>query len=470
MNHILPWTPVLCALATLSAFFSASEAAFFSLETERLNTMKNGSVTERRIARLMERSERLLSALLFGNLIVNMFFFSIISVITLKIQPENAAFAGTFSMCALLLMIIFCELLPKAVALLLPQPVAYFAAFPLTGVLWLFRPILPVLTLGKDLSLRLFIPKFQTEPILELKDLEKAVNLSQGRRTSSSQDKAVLQSLLSLSEVSAREIMRPRTWLPIFSKPLSIEALKGANLSCGWIFIQESEESNAIERAFPIRRLVKIPPKDYGSLERYAPKALYVPWNLSIAGILDLMRKEKQEIAVVVDEYGATPGVVLLSDILESTFAPNSERASQLTDRLPIRKISDNRWEVSGLYSLRAFCHDFNLPLPDVHETTIGGFLTGFIQRLPKIDDRIVWNRLEFRVIKKAPSPLALEVSRMQTEAPTQTGENSTGENFEGKSEKKSSEKSEENAGENAGEEKPDQEASARGGFGAIST
>ncbi len=416
MNHILPWLPILCTLATLSAFFSASEAAFFSLEAELLNAMKYGSATERRIARLMNSSERLLSALLFSNLIVNMFFFSIISVITLKIQAENTFFAGTFSLCALLLMIIFCELLPKAVALLLPRQIAYFASFPVTWVIWICRPILPVLTLGKNLSLRLFIPKFQPESILELKDLEKAVNLSQGKRTSSPRDKAVLQSILSLSEVSAREIMRPRTHLPIFSRPVALNDLQKADLSCGWIFIQESDESDAIQLAFPINRLPNIPREDYGSLEIHAAPNLYVPWNLSAAGIIELMRKEKQEIAVVVDEYGSTPGVVLLSDILESIFAPDSERVSQLTDHEPIRKISENRWEVSSLYSLRSFCHDFQIPFQDTLDSaTIGGFLTSLIQRLPKINDRITWNGLEFQVTGKALASFILEVTKPQT-------------------------------------------------------
>jgi len=153
-------------------------------------------------------------------------------------------------------------------------------------------------------------------------------------------------------------------------------------------------------------------------LELHASPTLYVPWNQPTAVILDLMRKEKRTVAVVVDEYGSTPGVILLSDILESIFAPHSERVSQLTDRQAIQQISENQWEVSGLCSLRAFCRHFQIPLPDILETaTVAGFLAHILQKLPEVGDLTAWQGLEIHVTRiEDPSLITLEVVKIPEE------------------------------------------------------
>lgn len=378
--------------------------------------MKNGSATERIIAQLMAKSDQLLIALLFANLVANMSFFAIVSVVTLEIQKENATLAGTLSITALLVMIILCELMPKAIAVLVPHTIAKVAAFPLLGITWVCKPILPFLRLAKDLSLRLFLPNFQPEPLLELEDIDRAVTLSSGKRTSAPRDKELLRSLVSLSEITAEEMMRPRRLLPIFTPPVSLEDLRDVNRTLGKVFIQESEDNDVISKVLLMEHLPKIPASVKTELEKYAEDVLYVLWNKPVSAVFDLLHSENKNIAVVIDEYGATPGVILRSDIMETLFAQNSERVFQITDRPPIQSLKDGVWEVSGLYTVREFCKYFDLTIPENLEiSTIGGVLADELQHMPQTGEICEWNGYLFRVlsIENAPAIL-IEVQKKE--------------------------------------------------------
>ncbi len=402
MSELLPWLPTILGLMCVSAFCSASESACFSLSTEQLKAMKDGSSTERIIAHLMATSDKLLIAILFANLIANMSFFAIISVITLEIQKTNATLAGTLSIVALLVMIILCELMPKAVAVLVPRTIAKIAAFPLLGITWVCKPILPMLRLAKDLSLRLFLPNFRPEPLLELSDINRAVTLSRGERSSDPRNKELLRSLVALSDLTAEDIMRPRKMLPIFTPPVTLEDLRDADRTLGKVFIQEDddEEKYVISHVLHMETLSSVPQSDLNSLEKYAVEVLYVLWNQPAAAIFETLYSKNCNVAVVIDEYGATPGVIFRSDIMERIFARNSERVSQLTDNAPIRRRSENLWNVSGLYTVREFCQYFDLPLPEnVENNTIGGVIADQLEHLPKQGDTCEWNGFFFHVI-----------------------------------------------------------------------
>lgn len=399
MSHLLPWLPTLAVLVVLSAFCSASEAAFFSLTPEQQEAMSKGSASGRLVCQLLKNSDRLLSVLLFSNLIANLLFFGIISVVSIQIQKENTAMAGAVGAGAFLGMLVFCEMLPKAVAVILPQTIARLGAFPLLCLQWLCAPVLPVLNFFKVISLRLFAPNFHPEPLLALEDLERAVAVSNGKKSSSPRDKKLLQALLSLSELRAEEVMRPRRLLPIFTAPVTLEDLRGADRSLGMVFVQEDERQDEIAKVLDLKNLVKVPPQDFAHLERKAQPAVYVPWNLTVSEVIETLLTQKRDAAVVIDEFGATPGVILRADVLEMIYVPNSERVFQLTDHRPISQVAPNEWRASSLFSMRNFCRFFELEPPEELETTtLGGFVTDHLQKIPENGDSFDWNGFHFCV------------------------------------------------------------------------
>lgn len=414
MYPTLPWFLLLFGLMLISAFCSASEAALFSLTADERRAMRDGTRRERRAIRLLEHSERLLSTLLFCNLVVNMMYFAIVSIFTLKIQHIDAAGAWGWSVGALLVMIIFCELLPKAAAVLIPRVISSFAAFPLLGLQWICTPILPVLTVATKLSRRLILPAFHSEALLELQDLERAVEMANGKKSSARREKELLQTVLSLSETTAEEIMRPRTLLPLFTSPVKLGDLKELDRTFPWIFIRADADSDEITHVFPLARLVKIPPKDLDSLEKYAEPAIYIPWNRTAAGVLDDLHENEQKIGVVIDEYGATPGAILLSDVLETIFSRSSERVFQLTNHRPIHSLGKNHWEISGLMTVRAFCRYFALEYPeDLDTATLGGLMMDELQKIPAFGDECIWKGFRFRVLSiNGASEMILEAFR----------------------------------------------------------
>lgn len=412
MYPTLTWFLILAGLMLLSAFCSASEAALFSLTTDERRAMRDGTRSERVAIQLLKNSERLLSVLLFCNLIANMMYFGIISIYTLKIQKTDPTLAWTWSLGALLLIIVFCELIPKAVAVLIPRTVSRLSGFPLTGLCWICTPILPILTVTTKLSRRLFLPAFHSEALLELRDLERAVEMANGKMSSARREKELLQTLLSLSETTAEEIMRPRTLLPIFPSPVRLEDLKNIDRSFAWVFLREEADSDEITHVFPLEKLVRISQKDFQQLEKFAEPVVYIPWCRTAAGALDDLNEKGQKIGVVIDEYGATPGVILLSDILETIFSRNSERVFQLTNHRPIHPMGKNRWEISGLITVRAFCRHFGLKFPeDLDTATLGGQMMDELQKIPVPGDECSWMGFHFRILSiSETSEMFLEV------------------------------------------------------------
>src|SRR5690606_17656564 len=114
---------------------------------------------------------------------------------------------------ALLLMICFSEMLPKNLAVLFPFWISGRVSYLLSGVLRLLAPVLPLMQAINKISLRTLVPKFKTEPYLELNDLERAISLSTPDKALAMREERVLQQIVALSELEADELMRPRTAL-----------------------------------------------------------------------------------------------------------------------------------------------------------------------------------------------------------------------------------------------------------------
>ncbi|MDO4574858.1 MAG: CNNM domain-containing protein [Planctomycetia bacterium] len=369
---------VLAVLMGISAFSSGTEAALFSLASAERKKMSEGTSGERLAAALLEKPNPTLSALLFLNLAVNMAYFGTVSVLAIQIQQNGfPAAAGAFSIAALLGMITFCEMLPKAVGVLIPRPLARVCARPLA--LWLrgMRPFLPFFAGCVKYSKRLLFPRIPEETSLDVRDLEQAVHCADGR----TDEPHPLRNLVMLSEITAEEMMRPRGLLPIW-RPGSGKGVRDGE-NCGCFFLTE-KDSDEIAHVLPLRKIVDVSVEFW---EREAEPAVYFPWSTPVSRVLETLQTQKREAAVVVSEYGETLGAVLLDDILESVFTRPADRVYRLTHRVPIRQIGETGWEILGLVTVRTFARYFQMAHPDTDAATLGGFVTERLQRLPQPGD-----------------------------------------------------------------------------------
>lgn len=412
------WLMVLGLLMGCSAFCSSAESALFSLNRTQRLRMTSGTPGERCAISLLQDSERLLTALLFMNLVVNMLYFGIISGMVLNVQNlYGAGPASLYSMAALLAMITFCEMLPKVIAVLIPETIARFCSLPLQWMILVLRPLFPVLRTVMQLSKRLLFPGLQNESSLDVADLERAVYLSDSRISTHKENNNVLQNLVLLSDITAEEVMRPRMLLPTLPVSAEVGDLPGKEWVCGKLFLTE-ENSGEMEAVLSISDLREEHLRFHSTrLRPLAQGVHYIPWNAKVANILDEMHAKEWECMVVLNEYGETLGAIFLDEVLEALFTTFSGRIFHLTNQLPIRQVEKNCWQMAGLLTLRTFSRFFRVPLPETDATTLGGVVAESLQKIPEPGDECDWGGFHFRVLKVQPMEMKLEVSRGEKNA-----------------------------------------------------
>jgi CBS domain containing-hemolysin-like protein len=404
LDALLPHSPALVAMLFLlmcSAFFSFSEAAMFSLrQTERRALAENGKLGNL-VLRLLENPERLLTSILLGNLFANLLFFTLASIIALKLEKqEQSGLAWGIGTGSLLVIIIFAEILPKNVSVMLPRFSSMLVCLPLSLLVRTLQPILPTLSFLNLLSRRLISPNFEPEPYLRVGDLERAVALSGDDATLLKREQRSLQNIVSLSDMEAAELMRPRSWLKTFHPPITFEQvlteMNGTIPLSGYCLLTEPD-SDEIVSALSLTRLTA------DSLEttwdEHFENVLYVPWSTSVAEVFDRLQQTDRNVAVVINEFGETVGIITMDDIIATLFTRDQERSRRLLNRRELKRIAENRWQLTGLTSLRTLERKFNVSFRQYASLTVSGLLREILERLPRTGDECHVNALKFQVI-----------------------------------------------------------------------
>ena len=382
-------------LAAASGFFSSSEAALFSLKPDDRRAMRSGSAAQQLAIELLGKPDLLLTAILFWNLTVNIVFFALASIIGIKLEREgHTTEAGLVAFGSLLAIILFSEMVPKTVGVMVPRTMASLVSLPLAGSVRAFRPIAPLFAALNKALRRLLFPSFVSEPYLELSDLEQAITISTSDEQLVSQERQSLQNIVLLSDLQAQELMRPRTQYQSFNPPVSLEQLGGRLTRSGYLLVTETE-TEEIAGAIALKYLPTVPRHH---LENFAQPVVYVPWCTSVAAVFDELQNSSLEVAAVVNEYGETIGIITLEDLLHAVFEEEASRNTLLLAAAPLEQLEDNLWRVSGITGLRNLARAFQLVLPPRKSTTVGGIVQEQLQRLPEPGDRVQWFMFEFHV------------------------------------------------------------------------
>jgi CBS domain containing-hemolysin-like protein len=393
----IAWLAAMGVLILCSGFFSSSEAALFLLTAQQRRDMVAGSSAQRTAARLLDDPDRLLTAVLFWNLVINVTYFAMASIASIRLEASGRTeLAGLFAVAALVTIIFFSEMLPKSVAVLQPRKLATWVAMPLALAVRLVDPVIPVLRTTNLLSRRLIWPRFAPEPYLEVSDLERAVELSTTDAALLKHEKTVLQNIVLLSSIHAEELMRPRMQFLSFNPPVSLSDLEGQAPPSGYVLVTE-EDSDEIAGAIPMRAVANVPPEN---LDRYAEQIVYVPWCTSAAHAMDQMRQDARRVAAVVNEFGETVGILTFDDILDTIFSATASRSERLFHRSPIEMVGHQRWRVTGMTALRRLAKAFDVQLPASKSVTVAGIVQEVLGRVPQPGDICQWGRFWFEVLE----------------------------------------------------------------------
>ncbi|MEM8681320.1 MAG: CNNM domain-containing protein [Planctomycetota bacterium] len=398
-------------LIGLSAFFSASEAALFYLSWADRRQLAAGNHSQRVAARLLHDPDRLLSAVLFWNLVVNILYFTLGSIVSVRLERHEDMTPGgvaVFATGSLLTIIFFSEMMPKTFAVLRSRWLAGVVSIPLAAAVAAVDPFMPLLRGINLFSRRLLWPGFASEAALEFGDLERAIEVSSEDSELAAQEHTVLRNIVNLSDLQVREWMRPRNRYRPFRPPVSLDDLRGHQFPSGYLLITNPAGDDVV-RALPLRELGLAPRRH---LEAQASPTCIIPWCASVATAQQKMHEEGTEVGTIVNELGETIGIITLPDILDAIFAISPERGERLLNREPIRQIRPDVWQVEGVTNLRRLARHFECELPESHHATLAGVVEETLERLPVLGDECAWGPLRIRVVEPAePNSLLLEVT-----------------------------------------------------------
>jgi len=410
--EVLPWLIAMAVLIGCSAFFSASEAALFSLRPADLHALSHGSRSQRLAASLLDDPERVLSAVLFWNLVVNIAYFAIASIVERHLPP-GSSLHWPLRIGSLLVIIFFSEMLPKTVAVLITRNLSAFVSLPLSFMIRVIDPIMPMLRFVMLASRRLIWPGFEPEEGLVTADLERAIKLSTSDAKLLDQERTILENIVALSELRADETMRPNTQLKVFRPPVRLEDLQGTKTRSGYLFLTEPDSEN-IGEAVRLESLWSLHPDH---LEAAAEPVVFVPWCATLADVAGLLFGKDREVAAVVSERGETIGAITTDDLMDVLFSQSPSRSMRLLNREPIQQVADDVWEAVSLTNLRGLGEYFELDLPSSQNNTVGGVMQESLQRIPEVGDRCEWGPFEFEVIGSVEGgQLIVQVKRLPEE------------------------------------------------------
>ena len=375
----------LVVLVAFSAFFSASETAFSSLNQIRLKSRaEDGDTSAARVLAMAEKYDKLLSTILIGNNIVNIAAASIGTIIFTKmLGAERGATMST--MVLTIVVLIFGEVTPKSLAKEMPETVATAVAPVLSLLMLVLTPLTWLFSQWKRL-LNHFVHSSESDTITE-GELMTMVSEAENDGELTDRESELIRSAIEFDDVEVEEILTPRVDVVAVADDISLEELAQTFAESGYsrLPVYHGTIDNIIgvvhEKDFYIARLKKATKID----DLVAP-TLYTTGSTQISQLLRTLREQHHHMAVVVDEYGGTEGIITLEDILEELVGEIWDEHDEVTE--DFRKQSDGSWLVSGSASVDDLFETLELPEDeDIDSNTVNGLVQEKTCHLPKVGD-----------------------------------------------------------------------------------
>lgn len=392
---VLPWLVPMLLLALLSALFSGSEAALFSLRERDLRNLKRRGASGRMAAELLLKPERLLSTILFWNLLINMTYFGIAGIVAGRLEnfsPSGARGAVVFTVSSLFFIIFFSEMVPKSVGVLMPRKIAWFSGLPMMIAVRVISPALPLIS-GVNLGVqRLLWPSFKPEPEIDLEDIGRAIELGTHDAALAEQEQSALQNLVNLADMRIDECMRPRSQLMLVRQPVSLSILADQIPPGGYALVIDNEGAEIVGSI----GISALRPHHFDDLASVIEPVCYVPWSASTASVLDLLHKQRLSVAVVVNEFGESIGALSIEDIMRQVLTGRFEHVNSESQQ-PIETLAAGHYRVSGAMRLRKIAKLLEIPPPEGRTASIMGLMQRINERPPRLGDTCDWDdyRLE---------------------------------------------------------------------------
>lgn len=390
---------LLIVLLLGSGFFSASETSLMSLSKIRIRYMEEEGVKGAKlVSSLIEKSSDLLSSILVGNNVVNIAATSVSTSLFISIFEDGGVVIATAVMTVLVL--IFGEITPKTIAANSPEKIAVIVSKPISIIMKITKPIVWVFNLLTGIIFKIMgIENDGVKPFITEEELKAMVNVSHEEGVLEIEEREIINNVFQFGDMQAKEAMIQRLDMVAVNIEDSydeiIELFKSEKLSRLPVY-QESIDD--IVGILNIKDIIFLSDEEIQNfnIKNYVREAFFTYEFKKITQLLEEMKKEKSQMAIVVDEYGGTAGLLTIEDLVEVIVGDIDDEYDEEEEE--IVKVSDNEYLVEGSTKISDVNEQIGINFESDEFDSIGGFIIGYLKRIPEENELIEVGNVKFSV------------------------------------------------------------------------
>lgn len=381
---------LLFVLILCSAFFSSAETALITCNRIRIRTLaEDGDKRATRVLRITDDSGKMLSAILIGNNIVNLSASSIATSLAIKLWGSVGA--GVATGVLTLLILIFGEISPKTIATIHSERIALLYS---GAILIIMKVLTPVIYLINKFSMGFLKllgvdPKGGSQQMTE-EELRTIVDVSKESGVIESEEHEMINNLFDFGDSQAKEVMVPRIDMTFANIENSYEELIEIFQKDKFTRLPVYEETtDNVVGILNMKDLLLYKDREHFSIRDIMYEPYFTYEHKNTAELFIEMRQSSISLAIVLDEYGATAGLITLEDLLEEIVGEIRDEYDT-DEEDPIVQLNEREFIVLGSTNLDDLCDELDLDFTSEDYDTIGGYLIGLLDHLPEKNEIII--------------------------------------------------------------------------------
>ena len=381
----------------LSAFFSSSETALTSVNIFKIRQMeKNGVEKAPLVRKLVDNIGSVLTTILIGNNIVNIVTTTIATIFFTEVMGPKGAVISPIVLTIVVL--IFGEVTPKNIAAANSEKLALNVARPIKLLDFIFKPVNFILGKITGAITKIFVGEEEESSLVTEEDLKTIVDVSEEQGVINNEESEMINNVFEFGNSYVSDIMTARTNMEAISiesdQEELYEMLKETNHSRIPVYGKNIDNILGILHMKDI--VSAIADGKELNLEEIIRPAYYVYDNMHIFDLFTNMRSENVSLAIVIDEYGGTSGLVTIEDIVEELVGEIDDEYDK--DEKDIFKLTENSYLVKPALHLSDFNDYFNLELEEIKNDSIGGYVIDHLSRIPEQGDSVEVDNIKITV------------------------------------------------------------------------
>jgi putative hemolysin len=393
-------------LIILSGVFSASETALTAFKSTDLEEIEKTNPKTAKLLKIwLTKPNEILTAILLGNNIVNILASSIATIVTIKMVGSNSGNAVAIATVFMtIIVLIFGEITPKIVAktysrkisgiMIMPIYILSIIAFPIIKLLMLVTKIISKM-LGVDI-------KHENLMITE-EEIKSYIKVGEAEGVIEEEEREMIHSIIEFGDTTAKEVMTPRTSVFMLDGESSIDEVWDEILGSGYsripVYGEDYDEILGILYVKDLMSLVKDGKTDI-PLKNILREAFFVPDTKSIVEILEEFRRKQVHMAIVLDEYGGTVGVLTIEDLIEEIIGEIKDEYD-FHEEDEIEKVGENKYKVDARINIEDLNKELNLNIPESEDyESLGGYILDVLGRVAEPNDYIEQNGVRMTVLE----------------------------------------------------------------------